>query len=66
MMRYLLKRILIAIPVLIGITLLDYFIMSLAGSPLSMMQGPRVSQAAVQARAVELGLQQPFLVQYFT
>ena len=66
MMRYLLKRILIAIPVLIGITLLDYLIMSLAGSPLSMMQGPRVSQAAVEARAVELGLQQPFLVQYFT
>jgi len=66
MMRYILKRILIAIPVLIGITLIDYFIMSLAGSPLSMMQGPRVSQAAVEARAIQMGLDQPFYVQYLT
>ena len=66
MMRYILKRILIAIPVLIGITMLDYLIMSLAGSPLAMMQGPRVSQAAVEAKAIQLGLSQPVYVQYFT
>ncbi len=66
MMRYIAKRILIAIPVLIGITLLDYVIMCLAGSPLSMMQGPRVSQAAVEARAIQLGLDQPIYIQYFT
>jgi len=66
MMRYIAKRILIAIPVLIGITMLDYLIMCLAGSPLSMMQGPRVSQAAVEARAIQLGLDQPIYVQYFT
>ena len=51
---------------LIGITLLDYLIMSLAGSPLSMMQGPRVTQAALEAKAIQLGLDQPFFVQYFT
>ena len=66
MMRYILKRVLIAIPVLIGITMLDYLIMSMAGSPLSMMQGPRVSQAAVEAKAIQLGLTQPLYVQYFT
>ncbi len=66
MMRYILKRILIAIPVLIGITLIDYVIMCLAGSPLSMMQGPRVSQAAVEAKAIQLGLNQPIYIQYFT
>ena len=66
MMRYIIKRILIAIPVLIGITLLDYIIMSLAGSPLSMMQGPRISQAAVEAKAIQLGLNQPVHIQYFT
>lgn len=65
-MRYIVKRLLIAIPVLIGITLIDYLIMSLAGSPLSMMQGPRVSQAAVEAKAIELGLNQPIYIQYFT
>ncbi|MDD3213145.1 MAG: ABC transporter permease [Eubacteriales bacterium] len=66
MTRYIIKRILIAIPVLIGITMLDYLIMSLAGSPLTMMQGPRVSQAAVEARAIQLGLTQPAYIQYFT
>lgn len=38
--KYILKRILIAIPVLIGITLIDYAIMCLAGSPLEMLKGP--------------------------
>ncbi len=66
MMRYIIKRILIAIPILIGITLLDYIIMSLAGSPLSMMQGPRISQAAVEAKTIQLGLNQPVHIQYFT
>lgn len=65
MVKYILKRILIAIPVLIGITLIDYAIMCLAGNPLEMLQGPRVSQAAVEARRIALGLDQPFYVQYF-
>lgn len=65
MLRYIMKRLLIAIPVLIGITLIDYFLMSLAGSPLSMMQGPRVSEAALQQRAIQLGLDKPFYEQYF-
>jgi len=56
---------LIAIPVLIGITIIDYAIMCLAGSPLQMLQGPRISQAAVAAKEIALGLDKPFYVQYF-
>ncbi len=63
--KYILKRILIAIPVLFGITLIDYAIMCLAGSPLEMLQGPRVSEAAVEAKAIALGLDKPFYIQYF-
>lgn len=63
--KYILKRILIAIPVLLGITVIDYAIMCLAGSPLEMLQGPRISKAAVEAKRVALGLDQPFYVQYF-
>lgn len=63
--KYILKRILIAIPVLIGITIIDYAIMCLAGSPLEMLQGPRVSQAALEAKEIALGLDQPIYVQYF-
>ena len=65
MRKYILKRILIAIPVLIGITIIDYAIMCLAGSPLSMLQGPRVSEAAVEAKKIALGLDKPIYVQYF-
>lgn len=63
--KYILKRLLIAIPVLIGITIIDYAIMCLAGSPLEMLQGPRISEAAVEAKRIALGLDQPFYVQYF-
>ena len=63
MTKYIIKRILIAIPVLLGITVIDYAIMCMAGSPLEMLQGPRVSEAAVQA--IALGLDKPFYVQYF-
>ncbi|MCH5254600.1 MAG: ABC transporter permease [Lachnospiraceae bacterium] len=63
--KYILKRILIAIPVLIGITIIDYGIMCLAGSPLAMLQGPRVSEGALEAKRIALGLDKPFYVQYF-
>jgi peptide/nickel transport system permease protein len=66
MWKYIVKRILIAVPVLIGITVIDYFLMSLAGSPLSMIQGAHVSKAALAARSAQLGLDKPVIVQYFT
>ncbi len=65
MSKYIIKRILIAIPVLIGITIIDYAIMCMAGSPLEMLQGPRVSEAAVEAKKIALGLDKPFYIQYF-
>ena len=64
MFKYIVKRILIAIPVLIGITIIDYAIMCLAGSPLEMLQGPRVSAEALANKAIQLGLDKPFYVQY--
>lgn len=64
MFKYIVKRILIAIPVLIGITIIDYAIMCLAGSPLEMLQGPRVSEEALANKAIQLGLDKPFYIQY--
>ena len=62
--RYIRKRLLIAIPVLLGVTVIDYFLMSMAGSPLDMVQGAHVSQAAKAAKSAALGLNQPVYVQY--
>lgn len=65
MLKYIIKRILIALPVLIGITILDFLIMGLAGSPLEMMLGPKTTQAALEAKEIQLGLDKPLYVQYF-
>ncbi len=65
MAKYIVKRILVAIPVLIGITILDYALCSAAGSPLAMMQSARTSAAALAQKEIALGLDQPVYVQYF-
>lgn len=64
MRKYVLKKILFAIPILIGITIIDYLFMSYAGNPLQMIHGPKVSQAAVHAKEIEYGLNKPFYIQY--
>ena len=66
MWKYVAKKILLALPVLLGITLIDYLIMCLAGSPLDMMISPRATQEAVAMKAQQLGLDQPVLVQYLS
>ena len=66
MWKYVAKKILLALPVLLGITLIDYLIMCLAGSPLDMMISPRATQEAVAMKAQQLGLDQPVLVQYIS
>ena len=64
MRRYIIKKLLLAIPILLGITVIDYAIMSLAGNPLDMMTGPRVTEEAIAFRAAKLGLDQPVWRQY--
>ena len=64
MWKYILKKILLALPVLLGITLIDYFMMSLAGSPLDMMINPRVTEEAVALRASQWGLDESIWMQY--
>ncbi len=65
MRKYIIKKILVAIPVLLGITIIDFLIMSLVGSPLDMMAGPRVNEVALAVKAELLGLDQPIYIQYF-
>ena len=65
MLKYIVKRILVAIPVLIGITIIDFLIMTMVGSPLELLQGPRVSEAAIETKRIALGLNKPVYVQYW-
>ena len=66
MLRYILKRLLLMLPILLGITILVYVIASLCpGTPLTMLlQDPQVTQADIAAAEARYGLDQPVIVQY--
>lgn len=65
MLKYIAKRILLIIPVMIGITLFIYLLLDLApGDPVSMILGTDASKEAVAELRVELGLDKNVLVRY--
>ena len=70
MKKYVLKRLLQLIPSLLGITFLSFAMMRVAGSDavteLYTNRGTEVSQEIIDARRAELGLDKPFLIQYFS
>ena len=66
MVKYIIKRILMLIPVIFGITLFIYVIMSLApGDPATLILGPDATYEEILAKREELGLNDPILVRYF-
>ena len=66
MAKYVLKRIGIAMFVLLLITIIEYGLMSLAGNPIEILAGgPRVNEGMLAQKAQNLGLDKPVYVQYF-
>ena len=62
MFRLILKRLLLLIPVLIGVTFLVFSILSLApGDPVLVVLGDNATEEAAEAMRSELGLDKPFL-----
>ena len=67
--KYIFHRIIQLVPVLIGITFLTFAMMRMAGSDaITEMYGDKgaVSQEIIDARRAELGLDRPFVIQYFS
>ncbi|MDP8237178.1 MAG: ABC transporter permease [Candidatus Erginobacter occultus] len=65
MIRYLLKRLLVAIPTLLGITLIAFILVkSIPGDPTYALVGERTSAEVIERNRVRLGLDRPFLIQY--
>lgn len=66
MHKYILKRILLLIPVLLGVSLLVFAIMSLTpGDPAQLILGENAPKEAVLKLREEMGLNDPFFMQYF-
>ena len=65
MKRYLFSRLLSAIPVVLGVTMVVFSILHLTpGDPVRLIVGPRASQERLEEIRHELGLDQPLIVQY--
>lgn len=65
MFSYTMRRLLIAVPVLIGVTFLNFFIIYLApGDPADLYANPDLSEADKLQRREALGLNDPLLLQY--
>ncbi len=67
MLKHIAKRLLVSIPTFFGITILVYFLASMApGSPLEMMfTDSNATAEAMEQMEARLGLDQPVYVQYF-
>lgn len=66
MLHYIIRRILIAIPVLFGVTVFSYFIINLApGNPVDMYVNPSATPEQIAMAKHNLGLDQPVWMQYF-
>lgn len=65
MYKYVVKRLLMLIPVLLGVTFIVFFILNLSpGDPAAMILGDQASAEALEMKREELGLNDPLLVRY--
>src|ERR671926_1585825 len=66
MLRYLVRRLLLLVPILFGVSLLIFFwIRALPGSPAESLLGERATPALVKAYRQRYGLDRPVYVQYW-
>jgi peptide/nickel transport system permease protein len=66
MVSYLIKRLLWAIPVLFGVSIVVFVAMRLApGDPAQLLLGPYATEETLKQMRSEMGLDQPIFVQYF-
>jgi peptide/nickel transport system permease protein len=67
LLRYIVRRLLLLIPILIGVSLLIFFwIRALPGSPAESLLGERATPALVKAYRQKYGLDKPIVQQYLT
>lgn len=65
MLQYIVKRLLLAIPILVAVVTLVFFVVRMApGDPAQVILGDSASQESLTALRAELGLDRPILVQY--
>ncbi|MGC9530427.1 MAG: ABC transporter permease [Candidatus Bipolaricaulaceae bacterium] len=66
MLSYIVRRLLVMIPVVAGVTLIIFMLMHVSGDPVRLMYGPNVPKEKVEEKRRELGLDKPLYVQYLS
>ena len=65
MISYIIKRLILAIPTLLGITLITFLLVkSIPGDPTSALVGERTSPEVIERNRIRFGLDQPIFIQY--
>ena len=65
MRRYVVRRLLLLVPVLLGVSIIIFMVLHLSpGDPAEIMLGSQATQADLERLRAELGLTQPLYVQY--
>lgn len=64
MLRFIIKRILLMIPVILGVLLIVFAVSRLSGDPVAYLIGPYAAEEDYEAMREDLGLNRPFFVQY--
>jgi len=66
MLRYILKRLLLLIPILLGVSIIVFTVLHMSpGDPAQIMLGPMASQESIAQMRESLGLNKPLYIQYF-
>lgn len=67
MLKYIIKKLILMIPVLIGLTIIVFMILHMSdGSPVDLIVGPNATPEVYENITKSLGLDKPLYVQYFT
>ena len=65
MIKYVVKRLLLLIPVFLGVTFVIFFIVRLSpADPVTAILGINITEEQYLAKQAELGLDKPLLIQY--
>lgn len=64
MSQYIMQRLLMLIPILLGVTMLVFSLMHISGDPILLIYGTNLDQEIIAEKRHELGLDQPIYRQY--
>lgn len=64
-LSFLLKRLLLAIPTMLGVLVIVFFFTRVVGNPVEVALGDRISEAELAARIHSLGYDRPLVVQFW-